>query len=175
MIIRKASWSDKKQLCELFKRVNREFAPPLSTKKGREMTSEIEKLVTRIIKGAYGIPIVFETKGKIKGIICISNKYWSKKGIEKLRNTPHITWLVVHPKHRRRGIATLLLNFAFIWLRNNGYKKVSIRTWSTNDEALKLYKHVGFRIFKKIRNDRGKGIHTLYFLKEFEKPNPRKP
>jgi len=50
----------------------------------------------------------------------------------------------VKPEHRRKGVATFLLNRAFAWCRLRGYSKLKLEVASGNAEARALYEGTGF-------------------------------
>ena len=52
--------------------------------------------------------------------------------------------LAVAPEARRRGVATALLAAAEQRARARGARKLSLRTFSTNPEAIQLYSRLGF-------------------------------
>lgn len=55
-----------------------------------------------------------------------------------------IQGLAVDPGHRRRGVATALMTAAEQRQRDRGTRKLSLRTLSTNHEAIALYERLGF-------------------------------
>src|SRR4051812_1586277 len=55
-----------------------------------------------------------------------------------------INYLAVDPEHRRRGIATALLNEAERMLRKLGCPKINLQVRFTNHAALDFYRRVGF-------------------------------
>jgi ribosomal protein S18 acetylase RimI-like enzyme len=52
--------------------------------------------------------------------------------------------LAVAPEARRRGVGTALLTAAEQRARGRGARKLSLRTFSTNPEAIRLYTRFGF-------------------------------
>ncbi|NLP58322.1 hypothetical protein [Lutibacter sp. B1] len=42
---------------------------------------------------------------------------------------------------------------------------ITIRTWSTNFTQLKMLEKRKYRLVKEIKNHRGEGISSLYFIK----------
>jgi ribosomal protein S18 acetylase RimI-like enzyme len=160
VIIRKATHKDFKELYNFFELVNNDFIPPISKRRGLPKKKEIENFTKKMIRGKKSTMIIFESNRKINGIICFSEDYWKNK------NIPHIVEFAVHKSHRHKGVGTLLLEYIFNLLERKGYKSVTIRTWSTNKLALNLYRKVGFKKIKTIKNDRGKGIDTIYFKKK---------
>ncbi len=53
--------------------------------------------------------------------------------------------LAVAPRARRRGVAAALLAAAEQRARASGARKLSLRVFSTNDEAIRLYQRCGFQ------------------------------
>lgn len=60
--------------------------------------------------------------------------------------TGYLQRLAVHPAVRQQGIGTLLVNDALAWARRRGAKIVWVNTQNTNDNALQLYKKLGFSL-----------------------------
>lgn len=54
----------------------------------------------------------------------------------------HINAVYVQPAHRRRGIASVLMQLAIKWARERGCTRVRLRS---SDEGRFLYERVGFR------------------------------
>ena len=57
----------------------------------------------------------------------------------------HLTAVAVHPKHRRLGLAQLILSNLFIKALNRGCDRVTLEVKSDDDAALGLYKSCGFK------------------------------
>ena len=73
----------------------------------------------------------------------------------------YIKNILVDEKYRNRGIASKLYSMI---LEVN--RKVRIRTWSTNLVNIRLLKKNGFTIEEVIKDDRGEGIDTIFFVRE---------
>ncbi|MFM1843016.1 MAG: hypothetical protein RLZZ490_1755 [Cyanobacteriota bacterium] len=56
----------------------------------------------------------------------------------------HIFMLYVDPDHRRRGIATALLNQAQQWGEQRGDKRLGLQVFTHNQGAIALYEKLGF-------------------------------
>ena len=54
--------------------------------------------------------------------------------------------LAVHPGYRRRGLGSLLVNDALGWIRRRGATIGWVNTQKSNDNALRLYKNLGFTL-----------------------------
>ena len=85
------------------------------------------------------------------GFLCITETTNQLFTIEKV---------FVHPNSRRMGIATHLINHAIVLAREKGSKKVNLNVYTTNTNAIKLYKELGFREIGK--NLLGQGFLSDY-------------
>jgi len=56
--------------------------------------------------------------------------------------------LNVHPEYRRAGVGSLLMDVTLKFLKDKGYKKVTIETGINNQAALNLYLSRGFSVDK---------------------------
>jgi ribosomal protein S18 acetylase RimI-like enzyme len=56
--------------------------------------------------------------------------------------------LAVRPDKRGSGIGTRLLEYGFEFAAQNGFKKLTLHVASTDVEAIRLYKEMGFKILK---------------------------
>ena len=76
----------------------------------------------------------------------------------------YISTLVLQPETRGMGITKKLYHHLF----NELYPTHSIytRTWSTNIAHIKILQGFGFEELKRIPNDRGAGIDTVYYCKK---------
>jgi [ribosomal protein S18]-alanine N-acetyltransferase len=63
----------------------------------------------------------------------------------------HINTLGVEAAHRRRGIATKLLDFVFAEARAAGMERATLDVRRSNEAALHLYRQMGF-VVKAVRN-----------------------
>lgn len=71
---------------------------------------------------------------------------WLARSTDQLtgqRHT-HILLLYVHPAHRRQGIGSALMQWAFTWARQKGDQQVSLQVFAWNQAALEMYQKFGF-------------------------------
>ncbi len=148
--IRFAEKKDIKKIVEFLKIVDKEFVPPLSER--GDINDRVRK---EFSEGHY---LIYEENNGVVGILCLFDK-WKKE------RYGYISILAVHPKMRRRGIGSKLIEYAICRLKEKGIKDVYTRTWSTNKVGLRFYKRLGFMSDRIIINDRSKGIHTVYLKK----------
>ena len=76
----------------------------------------------------------------------------------------YISTLVLQPETRGMGITKKLYHHLF----NEMYPTHSIytRTWSTNITHIKILQGFDFAELKRIPNDRGAGVDTVYYCKK---------
>lgn len=140
--------SDYKKLLKLFNDVDKDFIPNISQRQG------IKHYIKRALsKNRYTL-VVF-VKKELIGMINVE-KYFPKK------EECYIHWLAVLQCYRYHHIGTILINEALDIAKSHSFKVVKIRSWSTNTEALSLYKKIGFRKYCIVKNDRGYGIDSIY-------------
>jgi ribosomal protein S18 acetylase RimI-like enzyme len=58
---------------------------------------------------------------------------------------PYLLLLYVNPDHRRRGLASALLETAHRWARQAGYGQISLQVLSHNQAAQSLYQKLGYQ------------------------------
>ena len=75
----------------------------------------------------------------------------------------YISTLVVSKASRGMGLTTKIYDYLF----NTAFpdRPFYTRTWSTNVAHTKILSRFGFSEIKRIANDRGKGIDTVYYMK----------
>jgi ribosomal protein S18 acetylase RimI-like enzyme len=56
----------------------------------------------------------------------------------------HITQLCVHPHHRRKGLARMLLSLAAAQFARQGVQEISLTVTAANHDAIELYKSEGY-------------------------------
>ncbi len=81
--------------------------------------------------------------GKIRGYI-IGLIRWNILG--------HIISLAIHPKHRRKGYAKLLIGELLRKFKTNGVKVVRLEVRVSNKPAINLYSKMGFKIAYTLKN-----------------------
>lgn len=57
----------------------------------------------------------------------------------------HVEILALAPEAEGRGIARVLMQAAEDWSREQGYTRVTLNVFATNQRALGLYEHLGYR------------------------------
>lgn len=73
----------------------------------------------------------------------------------------YLSTILTHPGHRGEGLSRKMYRALFAMLDED----VLERTWSTNEAHLHVLDKMGFVESKRIVDDRGEGIDTVYFRK----------
>lgn len=72
---------------------------------------------------------------------------WIGIAIDQITGTrhPNIFLIYVDPAHRRRGIGSALMQQAEDWARSQGYPRIGLQVFTTNQPALQLYQKLGYQ------------------------------
>ena len=148
-----------------------EFVPPLS----RRRSTTQSDLSGNLEEGSVGILsyllqmlkqeiMIAVSEGVTLGFVSYRENYVTDViGESELPNI-YVSTLIVTPAARGRGLTRSMYSHLFDTLYA-GYS-VFTRTWSTNFAHFKILESFGFDVLKKIENDRGEGIDTVYFKRK---------
>lgn len=129
-VVRQAVADDAAQLAAL----NDEF-------NGEGKTS-LENIKASLESNRQEIVIVCEEGGSLTGFACLQ----LKKSFCYDAYMPEITELYVKPEHRKRGIASAMIDFAEKYCRENiPFRRIEILTGQTNTAAQTAYERMGYR------------------------------
>lgn len=141
LILRSAVSKDAVQLVELMKSVIEEGPFTLYEPDEYQATSKSEaKKIKRLTNGTGKVYLVAELDKEITGFLSFDN--WDT------RRTAHTGLFSVFLKKKWRGmgIGRILVKGLLDWGKNNPVnKKISLAVFSTNKNAIALYKKLGFR------------------------------
>ncbi|BAB76235.1 GNAT family N-acetyltransferase [Anabaena sp. FACHB-709] len=72
---------------------------------------------------------------------------WMGNAIDQIKGDrhAHIFLLYVVPEHRRRGIATALMQYAENWAKERGDRQIALQVFQSNPPAINLYNHLGYQ------------------------------
>lgn len=150
------------QLWELLVLGDKEFVPPLSSR------SSTTQQGLSSAKGS-GIDSYFEEMKTQSFVVAMEGDtlagFMSFKINHKGEHIPdgenlYASTAVVHPDFRGRGLMT---SFYLEMIHAFPNKPIYTRTWHENLGHLKVLARLGFEQIDFIENDRGKGIHTVYY------------
>jgi len=79
----------------------------------------------------------------LKPIACL----WLGVSIDQIHGDRHanIFLLYVAPEHRRKGIATALMQLAEAWARQRGDRQIALQVFQVNKTAFELYQALGYK------------------------------
>lgn len=99
-----------------------------------------EFLSMRIEDQASELILVAEYEGRIIGVLTLTR--------ESFRKNYHVAVLgiAIRNDFRHVGIGTALMNTSFEWARENGIEKICLEVFSTNNNAISLYRKLGFEV-----------------------------
>lgn len=161
----------------LLSKCNHEFVPTLSSRK-----STTEKNLAPEEKGRDDVPyeyfealkkqcfvLVFaETSNNgrmLVGFLSYIPEYSYTNNLGQTVIGQYVSTIIVSPSYRNQGIARQLYEELF---RRFPGKNIFTRTWSSdkncnNISHLTVLTQIGFQLFECKKNDRGKGIDTVYY------------
>ena len=93
--------------------------------------------------------IVADIDGEIVGFAVIQYIVRPESPFSKERRYLHIEEFGVDEKHRRKGIATAIINFAKEDAKKHGLIRIELDMWEFNDGAMAFYESVGFNTFRR--------------------------
>lgn len=145
-----------------------DFVPPLSTR-----SSTTQKDLTSGKKSREGILNYFEEMKKQRFAVALENdnllafvsykeNYTNNEITTGHLPNIYLSTLISKPEARGKRLTQLLYGTLF-----DHYKDCNIltRTWSTNGAHIHILSKFNFETLCTLKNDRGEGIDTVYFLK----------
>ncbi|MBR2615559.1 MAG: GNAT family N-acetyltransferase, partial [Clostridia bacterium] len=153
-----------KQLRELLILGDREFIPPLSAR-----SSTTQQGLATASDSDGGIDAYFEEMKAQSFVLALEGERLAGfMSFRKNHTGPHIpeaknlyaSTCVVHPDFRGQGLMT---SFYREMIRAYPALPIFTRTWHQNAGHLKVLEKMGFRLLETVENDRGQGIHTVYY------------
>lgn len=109
---------------------------------GQELIDDLNDIKKNYFnrKGYFFVALL---NGKIVGTVAL-RPY--KNGVVKLKR------MYVYNKYHGKGIGSKLYDTAEDWCKKQGYKKIRLSTYTNLKKAIILYKHKGYKLFKKNKN-----------------------
>lgn len=160
----------KEQLRQLLEENDSAFVPPLSARCNTTQTdfqsaipsnSGVDAYFGQMMKQA--ILAVLE-KDELLGFVSFVENFTSDAIEQVSQPNIYISTVLVQSYARGKGVTKKAYDYLF----NNLFPERSIytRTWSTNTAHIKILSAFDFAEIKRIFNDRGEGIDTVYFARK---------
>ncbi len=152
-----------KQFYDLLVLGDREFIPPLSARCGTTQQGLSDA------NNQNGIQDYFEEMKKQCFVLALEGDTVAGfMSFKQNHHGPHIpegdnlyaSTAVVHPNFRGQGLMT---GFYKEMIRAFPHLPIYTRTWHENFGHLKVLDRLGFSLLEQIENDRGEGVHTVYY------------
>ena len=152
-----------KELYELLVLGDQEFIPPLSSR-----ASTTQQSLGSAAKGG-GLDAYFNEMKQQCFVLALEEGHLAGfMSFKKNYRNPHIpegenlyaSTCMVHPDFRGRGLMRL---FYTEMIRAFPTKPIYTRTWHENIGHLKVLERLGFSLLCTLENDRGAGVHTVYY------------
>jgi len=157
----------RQELLEILEENDKAFVPPLSQRTHTTQTALLgntEGSVARYLDGVMEqsvLAIIGESR--ILGFVSFRENFVSDViGEDNLPNI-YISTLVVRADARGMGLTKKAYTHLFESLYPE--RRVFTRTWSSNHAHIRILNSFGFSEIKRIPNDRGVGIDTVYYCK----------
>ncbi|SMD30404.1 hypothetical protein SAMN02745355_0284 [Picrophilus oshimae DSM 9789] len=92
------------------------------------------------LKNPDELTLVCEINNKIVGVLTLQRGFYKKN-----RHTANLG-IAIMSGYRGIGIGTRMIRQALEWAMDHGIEKVNLEVFSSNKNAISLYKHLGFEI-----------------------------
>ena len=157
------------QILDILRACDKDFVPPLSARFSTSDTTfsaetGVENGVNAYFEDMMRQHVLAAIEdGALLGFVTFATDLVNGVlGADTLPNL-YICTLLLSPAARGRGVTAKMYAHLFDTL----YPRVNLftRTWSTNHAHMKILDRFGFDLIKRIENDRGEGIDTVYFGK----------
>ena len=161
----------REELLEILAINDKNFVPPLSQRSsttqanllGDKTQADILPYFNKML--GQSILAMFH-EGKLFGFVSYIENYVSDVvGVDTHPNI-YLSTLALRPESR--GMGATKKAYTHLFFERYPERNVYTRTWSTNGPHIHILGGFGFGELKRIPNDRGVGIDTVYFFKNRE-------
>ena len=156
------------EIYEITRICDKDFVPPLSAR-----SSTLQKNFSKVSDGGsideYFVQMMEQKvlgvieDGVLLGFVSFKENYCDGTIDENTVPNIYVSTVMLSPQARGRRLTAC----AYEHLFNSVYKDYNVytRTWSTNGAHIRILEKFGFRELKRIKDDRGENIDTVYFEK----------
>lgn len=161
----------REELLEILSINDKNFIPPLSQRSsttqsnlnGDEGKADILPYFNKMME--QNILAMF-IDDKLVGVVSFIDNYISDVIGTDTHPNIYLSTLALRPE--TRGMGATKKAYAHLFFARYPHCNVYTRTWSTNGPHIHILGGFGFGELKRIPNDRGEGIDTVYFYKNRE-------
>ena len=156
-------------ILEMMREADRDFVPPLSAR-----TSSVQKDLSSAVSCENGIELYYEEMNRqeilgafegdlLLGFVSFRKNYSNDVIGEDTFPNVYMSTLILKSLAKGKGLTVKLYDHLFHVL----YPECSVytRTWSTNAPHARILDKFSFEEIKRLVDDRGPGIDTVYFRK----------
>ncbi len=149
MIIRFAKENELERVNELRKQVNdlHVAGKPDVFKPG--FGPELRDFINVIWNDPTENIVVADDDGIICGFAVINHINKPENPFMKERDFLDIDEFCVDEEHRRKGVATAMIEFIKSFAKENGFHRIELNMWEFNQGALAFYEAAGFETFRR--------------------------
>ena len=160
------------ELLEILSINDKNFIPPLSQRSGTTQanlqgSAEKSDILPYFYKMMEQNILAMFFEGKLFGFVSYIDNYVSDVIGAETHPNIYMSTLALRPECRGKGATKKA--YAHLFSECCPERNVYTRTWSTNGPHIHILNGFGFEELKRIPNDRGEGIDTVYFYKNREK------
>ena len=161
------SEQQKKDIWQLLNEADCEFVPPLSARKGTTQKNLIDveegKVPTEYFEGLMQQSFILcISDSHVVGFMSFIKDHELKLYGDNSIVCDYIYTIIVNKSFRNKGYTTGMYKKLF---DGRSEKNYATRTWSTNRAHLHVLDKIGFELVYIIKDDRGNGIDTVYYVK----------
>ena len=168
----KLSEEERKAVYQILKECNDDFVPPLSKRSTTFQTdwtntqdSEegIKSYFDEIIRQNN---VLLKKDGKVIAFLSFKVPY-TCEALEAYQPLCYLTTLCMDKRYRGFKLTPAIYEYTQECIhRLYPEYSIGLRTWSTNKAQLHMMEQMGFSCVACLKNDRGEGIDTVYFVKK---------
>lgn len=153
---------------------DQDFVPPLSHRNSTSQTNwaETEEKTDGIAEYLENIcsqhVVLWKEEGVVRAFMTWKD-HFNCENLEAYPDSCYLTTLCVWPDYRGQGISEVMYAEAEkdIAAKFPG-SRITLRTWSTNGAQEHILDKLGYSLVRRLKDDRGEGIDTVYFVKKEE-------
>lgn len=165
---------EKEEIRQLLEMCDQDFVPPLSHRNSTSQTNwaETEEKTDGIAEYLENIcsqhVVLWKEEGVVRAFMTWKD-HFNCENLEAYPDSCYLTTLCVWPDYRGQGISEVMYAEAEkdIAAKFPG-SRITLRTWSTNGAQEHILDKLGYSLVRRLKDDRGEGIDTVYFVKKEE-------